>query len=124
MIHVFEPLNANMRIGGLGNQQPNMKAKLFSRTIAVILLGAVLGFGLHRQTETFRLAGREAFMAEKARRWDQGYARPPSLTAELLVCISTAALAAGAYEIIAAALSRALWRPESKETNPAQTKGT
>jgi hypothetical protein len=84
------------------------------------MLGGVLGFGLHHQTETQRLAGREAFMAEKARRWDKGYAHPPNPLAETVVGVAAAASVAGAYELIAAGLYRIFKRPAQMKQGAAK----
>jgi TRAP-type C4-dicarboxylate transport system permease small subunit len=76
--------------------------KLFSRLLAMLVLGILLACGFHFQVERRSHMGKDVFIAEQEKRWDRVYARQPKFIAEIVVCVFAVVLVGGVYELLVA----------------------
>jgi hypothetical protein len=85
-----------------------MKRDLISKIMSASLLGALFGWFVHHDYVTWKLRGRDAFIAYQARRFDSSMASPGPV---LGIVIGMALFAIGSwvvYEVIALGLAAAM----------------
>jgi hypothetical protein len=78
-----------------------MGARGKSKVIATLLLGIATGVWIHGVGERRARAGRDAFMAEQANRWNRVYARPQSLAPSVIAGVGLCIIGVGLYEALA-----------------------
>jgi hypothetical protein len=91
-----------------GRRPEAMKRDLISKFMSATLLGALFGWYIHHDYVTWKLRGRDAFIAYQARRFDSSMAAPGPV---LGIVIGMALFAIGSwvvYEVIALCLAAAV----------------
>jgi hypothetical protein len=84
-----------------------MKRYGMGRVLAVLFLGLVRGAYIHFDEMRWLKRGRDAFLGYQGHRFDS-FAANPSAATMLMVGIIMAAVVFGAYELVAAGITRLL----------------
>jgi hypothetical protein len=83
--------------GGVGPTHP----RRIGAVVAVILLGAGLGVGMHVDYVRKSSGGRQAFLESQAHRFDSFISKSHSIVPEVVAGLLLVGVAAGLYELIA-----------------------
>ena len=98
----------------LGRGGIDVRTRRTGRLCALVLIGVLLGVGVHSTEARRREGGREAFLAEQARRFDSFVSRPHGLVPMIVTSVLLTGAAAGVYELLAWVMYLAI-RPAKKE---------
>ena len=90
-----------------------------ARLIAIVCIGMAMGVGAYFSEARKRVAGREAFLAAQAQRFDRYVSKRHELVPEVFTGVVLAGTAVGAYELVAWVFYLVI-RPAKKEGDVGQ----
>ncbi len=89
-------------------------ARRSARVLTAILLGSVVGLGMHLITVREREGGRQAFLDSQSRRFDSFISKQHSVVPGVLAGVLVVGATATAYEFVAWAISLAIGSAKKK----------
>jgi hypothetical protein len=99
----------------LGRGGIDIRTRRTGRLCALVLVGVLLGVGVHSDYARKREGGRETFLAGQAHRFDNFISKPHGLVPMIVTSVLLTGAAVGAYELIAWALYLAI-KPARKKS--------